>query len=190
MKPELTEKPWADLPARTARALIQAGHDTPAKVARLGGRELRAVPGVGPKGYRAVRSIWPDPSGGGLREGATGHANLQTGNPGNLGGDGRPASRVREAATLEFEKRIPLLGELADNTDVATPDRLRAVDLLGKYGPGTRREIEHALDWDGTLELMNELAAAVDRCVMDQDEKDRLVGEWKDILRRHFGVVQ
>lgn len=85
--------------------------------------------------------------------------------PGNTGGkpgrSGRPPSALREALRESFEKRIPVLEQIADGVAVvkvkvkgpdgekesealmsASPsDRIRAVDLMGKYGVGTVHEV-------------------------------------------------
>ena len=84
--------------------------------------------------------------------------------PGNTGGkpgrSGRPPSVVRDVCSLRFEERVPLLANIADGTaplsercpqcgyegadaglgTVETRDRLRAIDMLGKYGLGERSE--------------------------------------------------
>lgn len=200
-EPDLTAEPWCQLPPRAARALIRAGYDTADKCRNIPGRELRATKGIGNAYYKAIREVFPDPSGGGMRVGATGTANLQTGNPGNAGG-GRPTSRVREAATLAFEDRIDRLGEIADGVyrrkkegeeeleDVAVDQSLRAIDLLGKYGPGTRREVEHVLDFEGTRELLEELAEPIKDYVHDEEVRKLIAGRWRNTIRQFFhGVV-
>ena len=58
---------------------------------------------------------------------------LLSGNPGNSGG-GRPKSEVRAACADGFDKRIPLLQAIADNDTLNPAERLKALDLLGKYG--------------------------------------------------------
>jgi hypothetical protein len=62
--------------------------------------------------------------------------------PGNTGGkkgrSGRPTSAVREACRAAFDKRIHLLKKIADGKLVADmAERLRAIDMLAKYGIGT-----------------------------------------------------
>ena len=48
---------------------------------------------------------------------------------------GRPPDAVRAACREAFADRVPMLAELADN---GTPEvRLRALDMLGRYGLGT-----------------------------------------------------
>jgi hypothetical protein len=48
---------------------------------------------------------------------------------------GRPPDAVRAACREAFAVRVPMLAELADN---GTPEvRLRALDMLGRYGLGT-----------------------------------------------------
>ncbi len=46
---------------------------------------------------------------------------------------GRPPSAVRAACRDAFARRIPILEAIADNSTSAPGDRLRALDLLGRY---------------------------------------------------------
>lgn len=86
---------------------------------------------------------------------------LQVGNPGNVGGPGRPPSAIREDLRGDFDERRRVLREIADanlpirekcpacghepkptTTElVAVRDRVRAIDIMGKYGLGTVREL-------------------------------------------------
>lgn len=61
---------------------------------------------------------------------------LQVGNPGNKGGMGQPASYIRARCREAFAQRIGFLERLADGKikRAATVDRVRAMDMLGKYG--------------------------------------------------------
>ena len=74
----------------------------------------------------------PQPHGGALVPGAGG---------GRQPGSGRPPSRIRHALRQSFEDRIRLLGEIADGAGGKTTvgDRLRALDILAKYGLGADR---------------------------------------------------
>lgn len=59
---------------------------------------------------------------------------LNVGNPGNKGGTGRPKSEVRARCVGAFDARISVAEEILDDPDSTPADRLRALDLLGKYG--------------------------------------------------------
>lgn len=50
---------------------------------------------------------------------------------------GRPVSEIREKVRGSFDQRIAILEEIADNPESDDSDRIKAVDLLGKYGLGT-----------------------------------------------------
>lgn len=91
-----------------------------------------------------VAPLVPQPNGGALR----------VGNPGNKGNKhGRPASVIREALRLDFEKRRRKLREIADNKPekgengkpgprpYSTADQLKALDLMAKYGMGQPVEV-------------------------------------------------
>jgi hypothetical protein len=47
---------------------------------------------------------------------------------------------IRERCRGSFEERIKILEEIADDPDVSPSDRLKAMDLLGKYGLGTQQQ--------------------------------------------------
>lgn len=63
------------------------------------------------------------PHGGLLRQGGT-----------NRGGPGRPPSAIRAAARDEFDRLIPKLATIAKAKETKDSDRIRAIDVLGKYG--------------------------------------------------------
>ncbi len=53
---------------------------------------------------------------------------------------GRPPSVIRERCRGSFEDRIAVLEEIVDDAKVSAGDRIRALDLLGKYGLGTQQQ--------------------------------------------------
>ena len=89
-----------------------------------------------------------------------GGALLSGGTPGNKGG-GRTASELRGLMRRPLAKLLPVVERIAEATDtqeVTCPecdhkhqvtswlkasDKLKAVDLLARYGIGTQQEIEH-----------------------------------------------
>lgn len=83
---------------------------------------------------------------------------LRTGNPGNKGGSGTPPSLLREQLRGSFAERIKTLESFADGTAVQKlkspdgtelqteisadiSDRIKAIDMLAKYGLGTLKEV-------------------------------------------------
>jgi hypothetical protein len=66
---------------------------------------------------------------------------LLTGNPGNGGGPGRPPSQIREQLRGSFEQRIRVLETIADSAVGDDADRMRAIDMMAKYGLGTENEV-------------------------------------------------
>ena len=56
------------------------------------------------------------------------------GTPGHKCAGGRPPSAVREAARLAFSERLEVLTAIADDEEERASDRLKAIDMLGKYG--------------------------------------------------------
>jgi hypothetical protein len=79
-------------------------------------------------------TLVPQAHGGALLSGGTGAYGLST---------GRPPDAIRRALRASFEKRLPILEEIADGKDPeAKPsDRIKAVDTLAKYGLGTIQEM-------------------------------------------------
>jgi hypothetical protein len=89
---------------------------------------------------------------------------LIPGNPGNSGGkkgrSGRPPGKIREACARAFSARVKILAQIAEGAilhyqempdgtkrelkePVEISDRLKAMDLLGKYGGLQKIETEH-----------------------------------------------
>jgi hypothetical protein len=64
---------------------------------------------------------------------------------------GRPPDAVRAACRLAFDERVPMLAELADS---GSPEiRLRAMDMLGKYGLGASFKVEGEANTPGVIVL-------------------------------------
>lgn len=93
-----------------------AAKKKPRKTAKKSGRKSGDKSGV---------SLVTQPHGGAIRHGSQ---------PGNTPGTGRPPSEVKARALGSFDERITILEGIADRTDAADADRIRAVDKLGKYG--------------------------------------------------------
>lgn len=68
----------------------------------------------------------PGKHGGWLRRGGS-----------NGGAGGRPPSAIRATMREALADRIPILEAIADDPKASVADRMKAVDLLGKYGLGT-----------------------------------------------------
>lgn len=93
----------------------------------------------------------PDsPKPGELVKPAHGNGLLRHGSePGtNAGGTGRPPSEIRKSLRLSFDQRVKIWEEIADDADAPRLERMKAVDLLAKYGLGTTKEltVEHVKD--------------------------------------------
>jgi hypothetical protein len=70
-----------------------------------------------------------------------GGALLSGGLPGHVGGGGRPSSALRERLRGSFQERVKVLEEIADDPKADPQDRIRAIDVLAKYGLGVTREM-------------------------------------------------
>lgn len=56
-------------------------------------------------------------------------------------GPGRPASEVVAACREAFARRIPLLEQFAADENLSSSERMKAIELLGKYGGLARVEL-------------------------------------------------
>ena len=70
-----------------------------------------------------------------------GGALLGGGLPGHVGGGGRPSSVLRERLRGSFQDRVKVLEAIADDPEADPQDRIRAIDVLAKYGLGVTREL-------------------------------------------------
>ena len=61
---------------------------------------------------------------------------------GKRGRSGRPPSAIRIRCRGSFAERVPVLEEIIDDPKSRAADRIRAMDLLGKYGLGALKEIQ------------------------------------------------
>lgn len=50
---------------------------------------------------------------------------------------GRPPSEIRAILRQSFYDRIPMLQRIADNEELSPSDRMKAADMLAKYGLGS-----------------------------------------------------
>ena len=61
---------------------------------------------------------------------------------GKKGRSGRPPSAMRELCRLGFEERVAALTRIIDDPTSRAADKIRAMDLLGKYGIGILKEVQ------------------------------------------------
>jgi hypothetical protein len=85
----------------------------------------------------------PGPRGGILNRGGT------------FRGAGRKPSKIRDALRLSFEKRYRVWESIADDEKSQPGDRMRAVELLAKYGIGLAQGIPRE-------EVVEKLKASLD----------------------------
>lgn len=89
---------------------------------------------------------------------------------------GRPPSEVRMVLRESFACRVGLIEAIADNPALSPSERLRALDLMARYGLGATREasVEDVRDrLRATLAAMRRLVPA--------PEAERLVAELRRI---------
>ena len=72
---------------------------------------------------------------------AHGGALYHGGVPGHVGAGGRPPSALRARLRGSFDERVKVLEEIADDQEAPRTDRIRAVDVLAKYGLGAASDV-------------------------------------------------
>lgn len=140
-------------------------------------RPKKAKPTAG-----SVPELVAQPNGGALRSGGT---------PGNVGGLGVPPSLIRELARKDFYERMHVLRDIADgllDQEVPTKqgivmvkaslkDRLKAMELLGRYGGIELLTIESKDGSQGVESgeaVMRRVLQMVGRALLTAPRADRL----------------
>jgi len=106
-------------------------------------------------------ALVPQPHGGAL---------LGGGLPGHAGGGGRPPSVLRERLRGSFQERVKVLEEIADDPKANAQDRIRAIDVLAKYGLGVSRE----LSVDEVRDRLRETVALIRRALPSEQATEIL----------------
>ena len=109
-----------------------------------------------------------------------GGALLSGGVPGHDGQNaGRPTSELRARLRGSFSDRLPVLEEIADDPNAVPRDRIRAVDILGKYSMGQSSAVDTEL-------VREKLSATIDvvRNTLPEDEAVALITRLKGIWTR------
>lgn len=101
---------------------------------------------------------------------------IRQGNPGNKGGKGRTPSAVRKACRKEFAKRIPDLAKIADNPDIDVKERLKALDMFGRFG------LSGAVTWDD-IRARLKAQLAILRQYVPPEQLEPLLAELASIWR-------
>lgn len=123
-----------------------------------------------PSAKSSGRTPVPQPHGGALVPGAGG---------GRQPRSGRPPSAVKAACRESLGDCIEILGKIADDKTARASDRIRAIDVMAKYGLGGngRWHIEDV------IALTQELGGAVARHLRDEDAVEAIKEEWVSILQ-------
>jgi hypothetical protein len=69
---------------------------------------------------------------------------LRKGNPGNKGGTGRPPAEIRQRCADGFDRHIATAEAILNSPDASNTDKIRALDVLGKYAGLQKIEHEHS----------------------------------------------
>jgi hypothetical protein len=93
---------------------------------------------------KRVERLVPQPHGGAIKQG---------GNNGNRGGTGAVPSEIRERLRGSFAERIRVLEDIADHGRNDT-DRIRAIELMGRYGLGVADRLEVQAETRATAQII------------------------------------
>ena len=96
----------------------------------------------------------------------------------SIAGVGRPPSAIRDRLRGSFDERVAVLEDIADDPSQSAADRTRAIDLLGKYGLGTLKEISTE-DVAGRLRE----TIAIIRRRLPEAEANGLLAEMREVWR-------
>lgn len=105
-----------------------------------------------------------------------GGALLGGGLPGHAGGGGRPSSALRERLRGSFQERVKVLEEIADDPRADPQDRIRAIDILAKYGLGVTRE----LSVDEVRDRLRETVALIRR-TLSPHQATEVLGQLRQV---------
>jgi hypothetical protein len=92
------------------------------------------------------------------------------------GGTGRPTSELRQRCRGSFGDRIRIAEQIADGPRFRPADRLRAIDLLGRYGLGPTTEVSV----DEVRDRLRLTIAAV-RELLTEDQAENLIGRLREV---------
>jgi len=112
-------------------------------------------------------ALVPQPHGGAL---------LKGGLPGHVGGTGRPSSVLRERLRGSFQERVRVLEDIADDPKADPQDRIRALDVLAKYGLGVTRE----LSVDEVRDRLRETVTLIRRA-LPQEEATQILSLLREV---------
>ena len=149
-------------------------------------RDPVETPATDEEPRKALPAKIPQPHGGAL---------YAAGVPGNDGG-GRPPSMLRKRLAVSLEKRIPVLEQIADGAAIVrlrSPDgeeretlisapvgeRLKAIDLMGKYSIGTVRE----MSTDQVRERIRETLNVI-RARLPKEQASKIILELREVWTR------
>lgn len=101
-----------------------------------------------PKGDATGIARIPQPNGSAL---------LAGGVPGNRGG-GRPPSAIRATARADFDELLPTLKRIVTGRRTKAVDKIRGIDVLGKYGMGSPVSIDDVRQaWREQIDVIREM---------------------------------
>ena len=184
--PDPRSEPWCQLQPEVRDALWAADLVTVEQIATTTIRELAKIEGVSEPAARKIRKLVPRPrkSVVPMRPGRNG-GTLQTGNP---QGSGRIRIEVRQACRDAFHGRISILEDIADETEASLVDRMKAIEILGRYGVGTHAETVDRVKIEDVRDLVGGLAQASEPFLRESD-LERFSNAWMDVIKSHFPSI-
>ena len=130
------------------------------------------------KRHQKSPRISPTPAAGELVRPNHGRGRIRHGSrPGtHAGGTGRPPSELRQRCRGSFGDRISIAEQIADGRHFRPADRLRAIDLLGRYGLGSVTEVSV----DEVRDCLH-LTIAKIRELLPEEQSETLIGQLRQV---------
>ena len=148
--------------------------------------DLAKIDGVSEPAARKIRKLVPRPrkSVVPMRAGRNGGL-LQTGNP---RGSGRIRLDVRQACRDAFAGRIRVLEDIADSSEATLFERMKAIEILGRYGIGTQPETVDKVKIEAVRDLIAGLAQASEPFLREAD-LPRFLDAWMGVVKSQFPSI-
>ena len=178
--PRLSDPPWVDIPPQICEKLWAAGLVTPGQVAESSVVALEKTAGISNRQARRVRAAipWRNPK------------------PPRVLVRAMPVSKIERRLMREQLRAacrevfavdgIGMLEAILRDEFQPLHQRLRALDLLAKYGLGTQPDADRdGLTTEEATSLLGALAKATEPYV-DEDDLPRIGQTWMALVRERF----
>ena len=170
---EVTDEPWSSMEHTTRAALWNAGLTTVIAIERMTTHEIAKKADIAHREAREVRRLIPHVAIAKQKRRSVAIERVLT----------------QEAARAAFAARIPKIEEIIDDPETTDAQKLRAMDILGRYGVGPP-DTKSSIKPEDVRELVKALALATMPLLEDSEKQQELGREWFSIVRARFPSVE